>query len=151
MDEKFKQEVLTLRLKHLQAATERDLKIDDLEDTVLARLKENLPFMVKTNDLLRAFAVINAAKRRGARSTGAVDQGGKVVAIVLPVAAKTAFITNGKGEVVQVGETVTVTKPLQQLLAERRKNASDAAIINDEPKTLAGPIGSKEGATKAAA
>lgn len=154
MDESFKQEVLVLRMKALQANTERDLRIDDLEDVMLEKLKEQLQWVTKPRELLQAFAVFNAAKRRGARAAGGVDgMGSKIVAILLPVAARTAFVTNAASEVVQIGDQNMTTMPLQSLmkqrLQERKANAVDALTSNADSKA-AGTPGQTTGAKAAA-
>lgn len=106
MEDQFRTDVLELRMKNLQAATERDGKIDSLEDTIINKLKESLPYATKLRDILGAFSVLNAAKRRGARTVGSMEGQQKIVALILPIVAKQVFITNGRGEVVQVGEQI---------------------------------------------
>lgn len=119
MDDTFRQEVLALRIQNMQAATRRDREIDSIEDELIEKLKENIKYMTKTNDIIRAFQILNAAKRRGAVTSGDITQNNTVVAIVLPPAARQKFTTNEQGEVVQVGEQVTTTMPLQNLLKQR--------------------------------
>jgi len=121
MDDGFRTQVLALRIENLQAATQRDRKIDKLEDEVLEKLADNIRWMTKTNDIIRAFAIINAAKRRGAVTGGDLTVNQTIVAISLPPAARREFITNQQGEVVQVGDKTTLTMPLQNLLRDRLK------------------------------
>jgi hypothetical protein len=123
MEEDFRQQVLVLRIQSLQASTERDKRIDAIEDTLIEKLKDAMPYMVKTREILQAFAVLNGAKRRGAQVTGDLNLTQNIVQITLPeTARKTYFPTvNAQGEVVQVGDRVTVTKPLNALLEERLK------------------------------
>jgi hypothetical protein len=134
MEEDFRQQVLVLRIQSLQASTERDKRIDAIEDTLIEKLKDAMPYMVKTREILQAFAVLNGAKRRGAQVTGDLNLTQNIVQITLPeTARKTYFPTvNAQGEVVQVGDRVTVTKPLNALLEERLKkrieNAEDVSF-----------------------
>ena len=104
----------------MHAATSRDKNIDEIEDELIKKLKESVPFMLRPREILAAFHVINAAKRRGAHATGGdVTLTQNIVSINLPAAARERFITNYNGEVVQVGNRTTVTMPLQTLLKER--------------------------------
>lgn len=142
MDDGFRAEVLALRMEALQAQTTRDRNIDKIEDKLIEKLEENIPYLVKTTDILRAFAILNGAKRRGAAAGGDINFNTKIVQISLPEAARRAFIptVNGQGEVVQVGEEVTTTMPLAQLLASRLKNriaaAQETEIINEASREV---------------
>lgn len=154
MDEVIRQEVMVLRMQNLQASTERDLKIDDLEDIMLKKLKELVPYMTNVREMLAAFNIFNAAKRRGARAAGEIDGGQKIVALVLPPAARLVFTTNTAGEVVDVGGQVTITKPLAQLMQERtlkmrKDSAQDAQLSNGTTQASFGSAG-KQGAKVAA-
>jgi len=134
MDEDFKQQVLILRMENLNAATTRDKKIDKIEDTLLEKLGDAVVWLTKPRDILGAFNIINAAKRRGAQVQGDVLIQNNIVSITLPPAAREKFITNGQGEVVQVGERTTITMPLQKLLKDRI--ASNASRQNSEGELL---------------
>jgi hypothetical protein len=119
MEDEFRTQVLSLRMQHLQQASARDQKIDSLEDDVLEKLQENIKYMTKTTDIMRAFAIINNAKRRGARSSAAINITQQIVQLTLPEAARVAFTTNATGEVVQIDDRPTITMPLQTLLKDR--------------------------------
>lgn len=127
MEDDFRIKVLALRVENLQAATQRDRKIDGLEDEILEKLADNIKWMTKTNDMLRAFAIINAAKRRGAVNAGALTLNQTIVAIQLPPAARREFVTNAQGEVVQVDDKPTLTMPLQNLLRSRLQKQISAS------------------------
>lgn len=147
MDEGFRSEVLTLRMQHLQASTRRDKEIDSIEDELLVKVRENLPYLVKWADIVRAFAIVNSAKRRGAQSAGNINVTQQIVNISLPEAARRVFTTNHEGVVVQVDEQVTTTMPLQTLLRDRIKQGkgdNNGANGQNAPQTL-------EGKSKAAA
>lgn len=142
MDEQFRQQVLAKRIENLQAHTKRDLRIDQIEDALISKLEANIPYMTKMRDIVAAFNIVNGAKRRGATVAGGdINLTQNIVQIHMPPAAQKVFFpkTNAQGEVVQVGDQVTVTKPLQQLLAERvlkqrKENAADAQITNGDER-----------------
>lgn len=136
MDDAFRQQVLVMRMESLHLHTARDREIDGIEDLLIGKLKDNVPYMMKTREILQAFAVLNGAKRRGAHSgSGDINFTQNVVAITLPEAAKRAFIptVNGQGEVVQVGEQITTTMPLATLVQQRlRESAKNAVTVNPQ-------------------
>lgn len=138
MDEDFRGRVLAKRMEHLQAATKRDEVINSIEDDLLLKLKDSMCFLVKTQDILRAFAILNNAKRRGASSVAPVNIQQTVVQLQLPPAARRIFTTNHSGEVVQVDNKSTLTMPLQTLLKDRIKKAANG---HSETPALASPAG----------
>lgn len=150
MDDDFRIKVLALRVENLQAATQRDRKIDSLEDEVIEKLEENLKYMTKTTDMLRAFAIINAAKRRGAQAAGDLTLNQTIVAIQLPPAARREFITNAQGEVVQVDNKPTLTMPLQNLLRSRLVKQLPAKEQESEGGAVEASARSSEGEKAAA-
>lgn len=136
MDDDFRSQVLAERIKNLTAHTARDRKIDTIEDALITKLEDTVPYMTKAREILQAFNIVNAAKRRGAQASGAINVTQNIVSINLPPTAKEYFFpkTNAQGEVVQVGDKVTVTKSLQQLMQERmnkKLTAQDAQVINE--------------------
>lgn len=142
-------QVLALRMESLQLQTQRDKAIDSIEDTLIEKLKESVSFLVKPREILQAFAVLNNAKRRGASTAGDINLTQNIVSITLPPVARQVYLpkTNSQGEVVQVGEEITTTMPLQQLLASRvKKNLAEAIEVKVTQET-----GDANGASEKAA
>ena len=110
-DDDFAQEVAERRVKNLSANTARDRKIDDIEDSILQKLGNavDMNMIYKPNELLRAFQVINAAKRRGTT----VNDGGQItkntiINLNLPARSLQQFTITSEGEVVEAGgQTLT--------------------------------------------
>lgn len=117
-DDVFREQVITLRVANLTAATERDNRIDGIEDDLLTKLKDSLDYIVKPREILAAFNVINAAKRRGAGIGQNTVQNNIVVQLTLPTVITQKFITNTKGEIIEVDGQTTVTMPPAQLLKQ---------------------------------
>jgi hypothetical protein len=156
MQDEYRDRVLALRMEGLQKQTVRDQKIDSLEDVMLQKLEDLIPYITNVRQALQAFQLLNAAKRRGATGTGGdINFNTQVVAISLPPAAKEYFFpkTNAQGEVVQVGDQVTVTANLQTLMQNRLKqralSASDAQEIPNESRSQT--AGAKTGSEQASA
>ena len=109
-------EVAELRFKNLSAHNTRDAKYDTLEDKLLEKLEDLLPFMIRPLEILRAIQTINGAKRRGASAPEAIIGQKTVVALIMPTqitqifAAKDTSLTlNTHNQVVKVGDTDLVT------------------------------------------
>lgn len=137
MDDSFRAQVLAMRMESLQQQTVRDRKIDALEDELLEKLQDNIKWFTKPRDMLTAFHIINAAKRRGAQTAGEISLTQNIVRINLPPVARDYYFPrmNAQGEVVQVGEQVTTTATLQSLvssrLKERKLEATDAQEVSN--------------------
>lgn len=104
-DERFAEEVVSLRTVTLTAATSRDRGYDDIEQALLTKLSDvvNSGMIYKTQELLRAIQVINQAKRRGATSQNPLIQTtDKIVTLNMPTVVINSYKTDGKGEVVEV-------------------------------------------------
>jgi hypothetical protein len=98
--------------------------------------------MYKPSDVLRAFQVLNAAKRRGVPATEAVSNRQAVVNLTLPVQLVQNFITNSRGEVVEVEGQTLVTMPSSQLLrnlseSEKGKSNDGSSGVNKYQKVAA--------------
>src|SRR3989442_56905 len=61
----FSAQVAELRYENLAKHNTRDNAYDSLEDTLIEKLKDCLPYMMRPMEILKAIQVINAAKRRG--------------------------------------------------------------------------------------
>lgn len=141
MQDEYRDRVLALRMEGLQKQTERDGRIDALEDEILSKLENLIPYVTNMKQALQAFQLLNSAKRRGAASGGEINLQTNIVSINLPPVAKQFFFPkmNAQGEVVQVGDQVTVTANLQTLMQNRLKlkklTAEDAQEIKDENRS----------------
>lgn len=136
-DDAFALEVSRLRVESLTAATERDKKYDTLEDELLAKLKELVPFMMRPGEVVKSLAIINAAKRRGSSET---DRQGStvnnIVVLQLPAVVKQRFITNQQSEVVEVDGrtllTIDSNTLLQQVKGAKNGNSNQLALASAE-------------------
>lgn len=124
-DEEFKQEVTTLRILNLTAASSRDKGIDNIEEKLIGKLHEAVDAgqIYKPQDILRAFAVVNAAKRRGVAAQTSTVINNTVVNLQLPSAAVKRFTINPQGEVLGVEEQTLVTMPTHTLLSNLSRDS----------------------------
>lgn len=137
-EDTFREEVITLRVASMTAASERDATADSIEDLLLDKLKNSLDFIHKPADILRTYVAINNAKRRGAGLQHGQTVNNVVVQLTLPLAVQQKFVTNALGEVVEVDGQTMVTMPPAQLLrnlAEQKESTN--AIQAEELRRLA--------------
>lgn len=119
----FRSQVLEKRVVALQAQSKRDGRYDALEDRLLERLEEILPFMSRSAEVTRAMQVVNAAKRRGS----SIDQPAQLentrqVILNMPVSVINQFALSASREVIEVNG-----KPMVSATSQQLKNMVDAA------------------------
>lgn len=131
-DDNFRAEVSEARMQTLAAASERDKKIDTIEDKLLNKLHELIDFMHKPGDVLRAAAVVNKMQRRGQGqqdNNTVIHQ--NVVQISLPQSVASRFVTDINGVVIEADKQSLVTMPATQLMkklaTESEADAKQAA------------------------
>lgn len=134
-DESFEASVAELKITHTVAATQRDLSYDALEDKLLVTMHDMVDQgrFQKPEQVLHALRVSNQMTRRGS----GIQTGSKPLSVVvnlslpgivrdrfIPDSSKERFITNRKGEVIEVNGQTTVTmdsKVLVKQIKDARK------------------------------
>lgn len=146
-DENFAAAVADLRYQALAKHNERDSGYDELEDTLLTRLKDCLPLMHRPMEILKAIQVINQAKRRGSSAPEAITQKQAVINLTLPIQILNQFKSNAQGQVVSVGNQSLITIQSGNLdsLAKGVQNGSA-----DQPAGISSNLSSNGGQAEAA-
>lgn len=118
----IKSKVLEAQLSLLDERTKRDARYDEIEDTLLTKLKSKLPDIYKPQDILRSLVAINRAERRGATSQQLAELANKkessTIAIELPERIRTRIIKSASREIISVNERAMVTMDSRLLLEE---------------------------------
>lgn len=142
-DPRFAEDVVALRTQALQANTKRDLKIDTIEDKLIDKLDAAVDMVYKPGDLVKCFAIVNAAKRRGVPQNESLVLNQKIVNLNIPVQVVQNFITNVNNEVIESEGQTLVTMPAADLIktltskdGDEGKNAKYQKVANYLP----GPI-----------
>ena len=115
-DDDFASKVVEKKFEALSKHNERDTAIDSLEDKLLVKLHDCLPFMTRPMEILKSFAVLNAAKRRGQTSTDTLSSKQTIIQLNIPQIILEKFTANIHNQVVQVGSQSLLTIPSGQLL-----------------------------------
>lgn len=108
-DPTFSAKVLELRYSVLQKHNDRDESYDSLEDTLIKKMKDIIPFMMKPGEVLAAIRIINGAKRRGVSQATNEGTHTTVVNITLPAILKQQFVTNINNQVIKAGSQELIT------------------------------------------
>lgn len=131
----FAAEVAELRFEGLQKHNVRDDKYDAMEDTLLERMKDLLPMMMRPMEILKAISVINSAKRRGVSAPEAINQSNTVVTLVMPKTVIQNFTTNINNQVIRAGsqELLTIQSgSVGKMIESARKQISTQIGVSDE-------------------
>lgn len=115
-DPVFAEEVTKLRCTALHSHTVRDGTYDSLEDKLLVKLEAALPMIARPADILKAIAVVNNAKRRGADSPDVAATNINVVSLTLPTNLVQKFAVNIDNQVIQAGNQNLLTMNSSDLL-----------------------------------
>lgn len=144
----FSNEVSKLRFTRLQTQTIRDKSIDRIEDKILVKLEKSLPLITRTGDLVKAFQVLNSAKRRGSPvDTAAQLINQTVINLTLPAAIVNKYKSNEQAQVVEVNGKSFLTAP-SNLLPELAKSVEVKDEVHDAAKAIRAGIEAAETATK---
>lgn len=134
----FALKVVEKKFEALSKNNERDGAIDSLEDKLLEKLKETLPFMTRPMEILKSFQVLNMAKRRGQTSPESLTSKQTIVQLNIPQIVLNAFTSNIHNQIVQIGEQSLVTIPSNQLL--KQAEAQNVAIKNEQISSRVGKL-----------
>lgn len=108
-DEHFANQVAELRYKALLKHNDRDSAYDGLEDALIKKLKDLIPFMHKPFEIIRALTAVNSAKRRGSSAPESITAQQTVIQLNLPVQIIQHFQKNSSNQVVSAGNQDLVT------------------------------------------
>ncbi len=107
--EDFAGQVAELRFKNLSRHNLRDTAYDDLEDKLLDKMANLLPFMMKPSEVLMAIRTINQAHRRGASAPDHILQTQQVINLVLPIQIVSKYQVDANKQVLKAGEQTLLT------------------------------------------
>lgn len=124
-EEDFALQVSHLRFTSLQKHNERDSSYDELEDKLLKKLDDLLPYMTKPMEVLAALRTVNNANRRGASAPQEIHNQQTIVNLTIPVRAVQKFVTNINNQVVQIGDQTLVTMQSGALLSKTKEESSE--------------------------
>jgi len=105
----FAASVAELRFKNLSKHNERDNEYDRLEDELISKMRDLMPFMVRPMEVARVLQIINAAKRRGSSTPESITNQQTVVQLNMPTNIYQRFTVNSVNQVIQAGQQQLIT------------------------------------------
>ena len=108
-DENFASQVAELKYTNLLSHSERDSQADAIEDKLLDKIEHLLPLMMRPMEAIKAYQVINGAKRRGSQGLAGANATQTVVQIAVPVQITQKFVTSPQNQVIQAGDQELLT------------------------------------------
>ena len=132
----FAEKVAALRFQNLAKHNERDQRADRIEDMLLEKLENIIPFLMDPMKIIMAYTKINAAKRRGSSSPDAITAQTTVVALNIPSVVinqhvKNDVTVNINNQVIKAGSQDLIT--VQSARMEHLLNASKIPVIPQLP------------------
>lgn len=108
-EEEFQLKVMTARVAAAEAHVEHDVNIDALESKILKQLDKSLAWCMKPEVLMKAFQILNGAKRRSDVGDVSNSANVQVVNLSLPTVIVAQIKINNSGRVVQIDDRELVT------------------------------------------
>lgn len=120
------QKVAEIRTAEVMKYKTMDEKYDELENKLLKKLEDLLPFFMKPDQVLRGLQFLNTAKRKSTGLAGEV-QAGEVVKLMLPAVTINSYKINMHGNMVEVGgrNLQAMASDLLMKTLESRNGAAD--------------------------
>jgi hypothetical protein len=139
-DPEFAAKVAELRFSNLVKHNARDEKYDKLEDKLLEKMENLIPFMMKPFEVLKAISVINGAKRRGISTPEQTTGQQTVIPLILPAAILQNFSAkniqvNIHNQVIKAGEQELVTVQSSRMDALVAARTQSQGVLSHEPPT----------------
>lgn len=132
-DDSFAMKVVEKKFESLSKNNERDAAIDYMEDKLLDKLKDTLPFMTRPMEILKSFQILNAAKRRGQSNQGELATKQTIVQLNIPQIVLESFTANIHNQIVQIGQQSLVTIPSNSLLKQIEESNATKQLAGAKP------------------
>jgi hypothetical protein len=131
----FSAQVAELRYENLAKHNTRDNAYDAMEDSLLEKLKDCLPYMMRPMEILKAIQIINAAKRRGSSAPEHITSQQTVVQLLMPTQILQNFTTNINNQVIKAGsqDLVTVQSASMNSLLSQMKKGIENVLPPQQP------------------
>ena len=127
----FAEQVATLRFQNLAKHSERDNRADTLEDKLLEKIEDLLPFISRPLEAARLYQIVNGAKRRGQSAPESITNQQEVVQLLMPVQIINQYTVNSNNQVIKAGQQdlVTVQSGRMQHLLDQNKGKPHVPVL----------------------
>lgn len=132
-DNNFAARVVEKKFESLSKHNEQDTLVDDTEAALLKKLNDSLPFLTRPMELLKAYQVLNLAKRKGQIIPETLTNQQRIIQLNIPQILIDKFQTNIHNQVTQVGSQTLVTIQSGQMLKTlEASNVSNQTPTNEQ-------------------
>lgn len=128
-DDRFREEVQTLRAAKATEYIEVDGKIEDLEKMALDKMIKLMPFETNLMKAAKIFQIANGAKKKAEAAVNS-QPASTVVNITLPQSTIVNFKMSSDKQVVEVGGRSLVTMP-SHVVNQKLKEKQALALLTD--------------------
>lgn len=128
-DPNFSARVVEKKFESLAKHNAVDDMADATESAILKRISESLPFITRPMEMIKAYQVLNAAKRRGQTVPETLTNQQQIVQLNIPQILIDKFQVNVHNQVTQVGQQTLVTIQSGNML--KQLEALDVSPKND--------------------
>src|SRR5574343_379946 len=105
----FAAKVAEARFRNLSKHNERDNAYAALEDQLLEKMRDLLPFMVRPMEVAKVLQILNAAKRRGSSAPEHITNQQTVIQLTIPTTMVKQFTVNSANQVIQAVQNALLT------------------------------------------
>ena len=130
-EEQFSKQLVEARFNNLQSQNKRERNYDEIEDELIAKLVDLIPYMYKPTEIFSALKLVNGRVRKGSSLPEQTVINQQIVNLTLPIQILNKFIKNVNNQVVETGEQTLVTMPAHILMQSVRK-ANAAKLPQDQ-------------------
>ena len=130
------EEVTSLKATHFSKYLEQDGKADDAEAMALKKLTSLIPFITRPAEAARAYAVLNAAKRKTVDNVASALPVQAVVSLELPAATRVRFTVTHDKQVIEVEGRSMTTMPAANMAQKLAQRHASRLLTADVPTTL---------------
>jgi predicted transcriptional regulator len=129
----FAESVAELRYKNLLTHSERDERADTLEDKLLKKLEDLVPYLMRPLEVARIYQIVNSAKRRGQSTPESITAQQEIVQLIMPISITNKFTVNAANQVIQAGHQplITVQSGSMQRLLTQHKESQNVQLLPD--------------------
>jgi len=135
----FAAQVADLRFRNLSKHNERDAEYDKLEDELILKMRDLMPFMVRPMEVARVLQIINQAKRRGSSTPESITNQQTVVQLNMPISVYQKFTVNANNQVIQAGQQQLITVQsgnMAKLLTASKQPSQSSQPSNHQPPNV---------------
>ena len=130
------------RFTNLLSHSQRDSRADKIEELLLEKLENVIPYMIKPFEIIRAYQVVNSAKRRGQSAPESLTQQHTVINLNMPIQVVQHFQANAQNQVIRAGQQELLTIQsgkmkdlITDIIPESRKSIKENQYVRNEPST----------------